>query len=89
MAEEKRRDEIPEDFETPEAAGEFWDTHDSTDYEDLFEDVEVEVDLKKRFYIVELDATTAEQLKKRAQKEGMTARQLAGELLERELTGTP
>jgi hypothetical protein len=89
MAEEKRRDEIPEDFGTPEAAGEFWDTHDSTDYEDLFEDVEVEVDLKKRCYIVELDATTAEQLKKQAQKEGMTARQLAGELIEKELTRTP
>lgn len=50
MTERRKRDEIPEDFGTPEAAGEFWDTHDSIDYENLFEDAEVEVDLKKRHY---------------------------------------
>lgn len=50
MTERNGFDEIPEDFGTPEAAGELWDTHDSMDYEDLFEDVKVEVDFKKRQY---------------------------------------
>ena len=89
MAEKRGRDRIPEDFGTPEAAGEFWDSHDSTDYEDQFEDVEIEIDLKKRYYIVELKATVAEQLRLRAREEGVSTRYLAGDLLERELLGKP
>lgn len=40
------RDPLPEQFNSLEAAVEFWDTHDSGDYDDCFKDVNVEVELK-------------------------------------------
>ena len=44
----KKRDPLPEHFASLEEAAEFWDTHDSADYEEYFVEVDVEVDLKKR-----------------------------------------
>lgn len=41
-----QRDPLPENFQTLESFWEFWDTHSSADYENLMEDVEVEVDLQ-------------------------------------------
>ena len=39
------QDKLPEHFESIEAAAEFWDTHDSSDYENYMKDVECEVEL--------------------------------------------
>jgi hypothetical protein len=89
MTERKKRDKIPKDFGTPEIAGEFWDSHDSMDYADQFEDAKVEIDLKKRHYIVELEAGAAERLEVLAREEGVTARQLASELLGKGLAEKP
>ncbi len=50
-----KRDPIPEQFATIEEAGEFWDTHDLTDYWDITEEVEFEVDLQRRHYLVSKD----------------------------------
>lgn len=44
----KTRDLLPEHFKSIEEAAEFWDTHDSSDYEECFADVDVKVELKKR-----------------------------------------
>ena len=49
----KSRDPLPEHFASLEEAAEFWDTHDSSDYEEYFVDVDVEVDLKKRSLVVD------------------------------------
>jgi hypothetical protein len=38
----RKRDPLPEEFGSLEEAGEFWDTHDSTDYEEYMKDVRVE-----------------------------------------------
>jgi len=38
----KHVDPIPNEFTTYEDAAEFWDTHDTTDYPDAFQTVEVE-----------------------------------------------
>jgi hypothetical protein len=42
---QKKIEEIPEEFGTYEKAGEFWDSHDSMDYSDFLEDVEIEINL--------------------------------------------
>ncbi|MEZ4736820.1 MAG: CopG family antitoxin [Caldilineaceae bacterium] len=42
------RDPIPQSFASLEEAGEFWDTHDSADYEDLMEEVAFEIDLSDK-----------------------------------------
>ena len=44
--EDKKRDPMPPPDATPEKIGEFWDTHDLTDYWDETEEVEIQVDLK-------------------------------------------
>lgn len=44
--EDKKRDPIPPPDATPEEIGEFWDTHDLTDYWDETQEVEIQVDLK-------------------------------------------
>ena len=57
--------QIPEEFKTYEEAAEFWDTHDSTEYEDVLEEVEMHVDIQKRHYLIELGKNTAQLLQKR------------------------
>jgi len=42
-----KREPLPEEFKSIEAAAEFWDTHSLADYEDLQKDVDFEVYLKK------------------------------------------
>ena len=47
---EKPKDEIPEKFTSHEEAAEFWEVHESTDYQNALEDVEVKVNIQKRHY---------------------------------------
>jgi dolichol-phosphate mannosyltransferase len=43
----KQRDPLPEHFNSLEEAAEFWDTHDSADYEDYMRDIEEETLLRQ------------------------------------------
>jgi len=43
---------LPDAFQSIAEAGAFWESHDSTDYEDMMEDVNFEVDIKRRVYLV-------------------------------------
>ena len=47
-ASKRKRDPLPEHFNSIEDAAEFWDAHDSSDYDEYFVGVDVKVDLKKR-----------------------------------------
>lgn len=47
-ANERVRYPLPHRCDSLEAAAEFWDTHDSGDYNEYFKVVEIEVDLKPR-----------------------------------------
>ena len=77
--------QIPEEFKTYEEAAEFWDTHDSTEYEDVLEEVEMHVDIQKRHYLIELGKNTAQLLQKSALKKGVPPGYLASEILEKRL----
>ena len=81
----KKVKKIPEEFKTYEEAAEFWDTHNSADYLDEFEDVEIKVDIQKRHYVIELDSRTAELLQELARKKGVSVNYLANELLQGQL----
>ncbi len=81
----KKVKQIPDEFKTHEEAAEFWDTHDSTDFIDVLEEVEVKVDLQKRHYLIELDKSTAELLQENARKKGKSPSYLASELLQEQL----
>ena len=51
----KKIDPLPDEFSSEEEAGEFWDTHSITDYEEYLEPVEFKADIKRRHFQVELD----------------------------------
>ena len=76
---------IPEEFVSYEEAAEFWDTHSTADYPDAFETVDVEVDLRKRHYEVEIDEDVVTVLREQA-KLGIPLKQLVSDLLRKQLS---
>jgi hypothetical protein len=76
MAENKARDQIPEQFATIEEAAEFWDSHDLADYWDLTEEVEFEVNLQRRRYLVAVAPELAEKLAAEAHQRGLSTETL-------------
>lgn len=83
---EKHIDPIPEKFSSLEEAGEFWDTHDTTDYPDAFQTVEVNAELRNRYYEVEIDMNVAQALQDKARQQGISASNLATEMIRRQLS---
>lgn len=69
----KQRDPLPEHFSSLEEAAEFWDTHDSADYEDYMRDVEYEGSIKHRVYLIELDSDLYHKVRAIAQEKGVPA----------------
>jgi len=64
------RDPLPDDFGSWEAAAEFWDTHDLTDYEDTERDVpDVQINLVPQHFRV--DAAIAQRLHQLAHRRGI------------------
>ena len=86
MPKKGKVEEIPEEFQTYEEAAEFWDTHDSTEYSDVLEEVEIEVDIQKRHYLVEIDKESSRVLHEKALEQGVPDGVLASKLLQKELS---
>lgn len=82
----KKVEPIPDEFASYEKAAEFWDTHDTTDYPDVFQTVDAQTELRKRHYEVEVDEDVIKVLKKKAHKLGVPISRLASEMLRRELS---
>ena len=81
----KEVDPIPEKFESYKAAGEFWDTHDTTDYPEAFRTVDAVTKFRRRFHEIEIDAEVAKALRIQARRKKTTVTRLASDLLRREL----
>ncbi len=80
------RDPLPDEFKSLEEAGEFWDAHDTTDYEDLMEDVSFEMNLTgkpSRYYAVAKDI--AAQLQTVADEQGISTQTLINLWLQEKL----
>ena len=88
MNKQKRVEPIPEEFDSYEEAAEFWDVHDTTDYPDAFQTVDVETAFKGRYYEIEIEAYVVKVLQAQAQQKGVTVSDLASDLLRQQL-GTP
>ncbi len=80
-----KNDALPETFSSYEEAGEFWDTHDSTDYLEYLIPVDVDVELMRRHYEIELEEDVMEALQQRANAQHVPANLLANDLLKRQL----
>ena len=73
----QKRDPLPEEFNSLEEAAEFWDTHDSADYEDLMEEVTFDINLpskQTRTYAIAKDL--ADRLHSVAQQQGISTQTL-------------
>ena len=82
----KRVDPIPDEFATYEDAAAFWDTHDTTDYPDAFQTVDVEeAVLRQRRYEVEIDEDVVRMLQEQARKRALPISRLASDLLRQQL----
>jgi len=79
------REEIPDEFSSYEEAGEFWDSHDSTDYLDQMTPVRMDARLEARRFEIEVDEDIVMQLRQRAVLESLSASRLANRLLRKEL----
>jgi len=64
---------------------EFWDSHSAAEYWDEMEEEEMEFDIRKRTFLVPLDARIYQLAKKHAEAEHSTVEQLINTLLDREL----
>jgi hypothetical protein len=83
---DKKTDPIPDKFASYEEAGEFWDTHDTTDYPGAFVDVDFDVKLQGRRVEIDIDEDVMELLKKEAKRTHIRPGKLASQLLKKELT---
>jgi len=81
----KRVEPTPDNFESYEAAADFWDTHDTTDYADEFRAVEVNTGLHARHFEVEIDEQVAKALQAQAKEKGVKISDLASSLLRQQL----
>ncbi len=81
MTRKKRVEPIPEEFASYEEAAEFWNTHDTTDYPDVFRTVEVKTEFRGRYYEIEIAEDVVNFLRKRAQQLGVSVGDLASHLL--------
>ncbi|RCV64372.1 CopG antitoxin of type II toxin-antitoxin system [Methanophagales archaeon] len=84
----KRRDVIPEHFNSAEEAGEFWDMHSADEYWTEMKEEEMEFDIQRRTFLVPVDARIYLLAKKKADAEHRTVEQLISTLLNRELAKT-
>ena len=82
----KKVDPIPEEFSSYEEAAEFWDTHDTTDYPDAFQDVDVKAEFRKRHYQVEVDEDVVKVVRKQARKLGVSVDRLVNDILRKQIS---
>jgi hypothetical protein len=82
---ENRPDPIPEEFESYDEAGKFWDSHDTTDYPDTFHTVKVVSELKGRHFEIEIEEDLIQKLQSQAKTKGINVGSLANQLLRQQL----
>ena len=76
---------LPEEFQSEKESGKFWDTHSLTDYEQLLEPVELEVDIVCRHFEIEVDEESFLALQDSARKQHKPIKQIASEILKQRL----
>ncbi len=78
-------DRLPDTFASEEEAGEFWDTHSTSDYEEYLEPVEMTIDIKRRHFEIEIDRETFFALNAYAKKINKPVKNLASSILKEKL----
>ena len=79
---DQHRDILPEEFESISEAASFWDSHDSADYEDMMEEVEFKVDIKRHIYLVPIAGFVLDKLRQKARSQGVSTETYVNVLLQ-------
>ena len=82
----KKIDPLPERFNSLEEAGEFWDTHDTTDYEEYMIPVHFEVDLKRSVHEVRVAHDVLREVTNIARKHGLKTETLINVWLQQKVS---
>ena len=82
---DKQRDPIPEEFGSEEEAAAFWETHSLASYQDLLEPVEVDVDIERRHFEIEVEEQVFLRLTEKAEKAHTSVKDLASRMLREKL----
>jgi hypothetical protein len=72
----KKREPIPQHFQSVAEAAEFWDSHDLTDYWDQTREAHFEVDIQRRVFLTALEPGLAKKLTACARKQGVSTETL-------------
>jgi hypothetical protein len=72
----KKREPIPQHFQSVAEAAEFWDSHDLTDYWDQTREANFEVDIQRRVFLTALEPGLAKKLTACARKQGVSTETL-------------
>lgn len=78
-------DPLPDTFKSEEKAGEFWDTHSTSDYEEYLEPVDITIDIQKRHFEIEIDKESFIALNTYAKKVNKPVKNLASSILKEKL----
>ena len=81
----KKIDPLPDTFSSEEEAGDFWDTHSTSDYENLLEPVEMTINIKRRHFEIEIDRESFLALNAYAKKVNQPVSVLASNILKEKL----
>lgn len=84
----RRIDPLPKEFGSEEEAAAFWDKHSIADYAEFLEPVTFEADIKRRHFEIEVDEESFTALRNSARKQRKPAKQIASEILKRNLSAT-
>lgn len=79
------RDPLPDEFESLEAAGEFWDTHSAADYWDEMEEVEIEIEPTRRRFPVLLKEGVYQRAAQAAAADHLSLDEFVNQLIVKEL----
>ncbi len=82
---DEERDPLPDKSASLEEVAEFWDTHDTADYEDAFVTVDAEFDLRHRHFEVELKEDVFNALRQRATRLQVSVEDMVDDLLRNDL----
>lgn len=81
-----QRDPLPENFDSFEEFWAFWDTHNTTDYEDLMEDVDVQINLRSSKIYCAVAKDLIAQLRAQARQQGVSIETLINFWLQEKIT---
>ena len=78
-------DPLPDEFASEQEAADFWETHSLTDYEEFLEPADLEVNLKRCHFEIEVDEESFLALRATAKRQQKPVKRLASEILKEKL----